>query len=83
MGTRVNASLLWMSSAVKLHLRAGKTDEAPAGEVLVAAIDRVGEHAFHRVRAERVEEGLRRGPGEAGRLAVLERGDHFVLLARR
>src|SRR5436309_8009513 len=33
------------------RLRAGEADEAPAREVLVAAVDRVGEHPLHRVRA--------------------------------
>src|SRR5205085_3847245 len=36
-------------------LCAREADEAPAREVLVAAIDRVGEHAFHGVRAHGVE----------------------------
>ena len=41
------------------RLRAGKADQAPAREVLVAAVERVGEHAFHRVRPKGVEELLR------------------------
>src|SRR5262245_7214614 len=45
-------------------LRAGETDQPPAGEILVAAIDRVGEHAFHRMGAQRVEERLLGRPGE-------------------
>ena len=83
MGSRVNASLLCMSAGVKSGCAPGKSDQAPAGEVLVAAIDRVGEHAFHGVGAQRVEERLRGRPGEARRLALLERGDHFVLLCAR
>src|SRR5947208_3275367 len=46
----------------KFHLRAGESDQAPSGEVLVAAVNRVGEHPFHCVRAHGVEEGDRRGP---------------------
>src|SRR6516162_9234814 len=38
------------------RLRAGKADQTPAGEVLVAAVDRVGEHAFDRVGSQRIEE---------------------------
>src|SRR5262249_25661626 len=45
-------------------LRAGETDQHPAREVLVAAIDGVGEHPFHGVRAHGVEECLRARPGE-------------------
>src|SRR5580704_15393653 len=63
-------------------LRAREADELPAGEILVAAIDRVREHAFHRVGAQRVEEGLRGRPGKAGGLAGLERRDHRVLARR-
>src|SRR5262249_16766284 len=48
----------------EFHLPAGESGQAPAGEVLVAAVNRVGEHSFHRVRAHGVEEGSRRGPGE-------------------
>ncbi len=45
--------------------RAGKADQAPAGLVAVAAVDRVGEHAFH--------DGLvERGPEHAHRQAVVE-----------
>src|SRR5947207_402904 len=36
------------------RLRAGEADQAPARKVLVAAIDRVGEHALDGVRAQRV-----------------------------
>src|SRR5262245_24257214 len=61
-------------------LRAGKADEPPAGKVLVAAIDRIGKHAFDRMRAYGVEECLRARPGEARRLALLDRRDHLVLL---
>src|SRR5262245_47577287 len=61
------------------RLRAGEADQDPAGEVLVAAIDGVGEHPFHRVSAHGVEERLRARPGERRRLALLERGDHCVL----
>src|SRR5262249_17527085 len=62
----------------ELQLPAGESDQAPAGEVLVAAVDRVGEHPFHRVRAHGVEEGGRRGPGELARLALLEAGEALV-----
>src|SRR5262245_45038057 len=63
----------------ELQLRAREADEAPAGEVLVAAVDRVGKHAFHGVRAQRVEKRLLRGPSEAGGLALYECGDNLVL----
>src|SRR5262245_27943036 len=70
-----------------LHVRRGEFDlptgeshQAPSGEVLVAAVNRVGEHSFHRVRAHGVEEGGRRGPGELARLALFERGDDLILL---
>src|SRR5438552_13803203 len=49
----------------ELRLRPGEADEPPAREVLVAAIDGVGEHALHRVGAQRVEEALRARPGKA------------------
>src|SRR5215472_11435805 len=61
------------------RLRAREADQSPAGEVPVAAIDRVGKHSFHRVRADGVEERLRTGPHELGGFALLERRDHFVL----
>src|SRR5215471_5502464 len=64
----------------ELHLPAGESHQAPAGKVLIAAVNRVGEHFFHRVRAHGVEEGGRRGPGELARLALFERGDDLVLL---
>src|SRR5262249_61287756 len=40
----------------EFHLPAGESHEAPSGEVLVAAVNRVGEHPFHRVRAHGVDE---------------------------
>ena len=52
MGARVKASLLCMSAVVNSGCAPGKADQPPAGEVLVAAVDRVGEHAFHGVRAQ-------------------------------
>src|SRR5215469_6127969 len=64
----------------EFHLPAGESHQAPAGKVFVAAINGVGEHSLHRVRAHRVEEGGRRGPGELARLALFERGDDLVLL---
>src|SRR5215470_691257 len=65
------------------RLRAREADEAPAREVLVAAIDRVGEHAFDGVGAQRVEEGLLGRPAEARGLAAFDRADHLVLLRSR
>src|SRR5690348_12917298 len=59
----------------EFQLRAREAYQLPAGELLVAAVDRVGEHAFHRVRAQRVEKGDGRRPGELARLALLERRD--------
>src|SRR5947207_2467935 len=38
------------------HLRAGITDEIPAGEVFVAAVGGIAEHAFEREPARAVEE---------------------------
>ena len=35
------------------RLYAGEVHQAPAGEVLIAAVNWVGEHAFHGVRAKR------------------------------
>ena len=61
------------------RLRAGEAHQTPAREVLVAAVDRVGKHAFHGVRADGVEKHLRCGPRESGGLALLERRNHFVL----
>src|SRR5437870_5087058 len=61
-------------------LRAGETDQAPAGEVFVSAVKRIGEHAFHGVRANCFEERLWCGPGKSGRLSFLERRDDRVLL---
>src|SRR5258705_4916561 len=43
----------------ELRLRTGETDQPPAREVLVPAIDGISEHALHRMGAERVEEPLR------------------------
>src|SRR6266566_3352396 len=64
----------------EFHLPAGESHQAPSGEVLVAAVNRVGEHSFHRVRAHGVKEGDRRGPREFARFALFERGDHLTLL---
>src|SRR5690242_13927439 len=61
------------------RLRTGETNELPAGEVLVAAIDRVGEHAFDRVGAHRIEKRLRGRPGEARDLVLLHGSDHSIL----
>src|SRR6266850_3173294 len=69
-----------------LHIRlrenglgAREADQAPASKVLVAAVDRIGEHAFHCVRPDNVEKLLRRGPCELCCLALFERRDHFIL----
>src|SRR5215470_6730771 len=51
----------------EFHLRAGESHQPPSGEVLVAAVNRVGEHPFHGVSAHGVEEGDRRGPRELAR----------------
>ena len=61
-------------------LRARETHQAPAGEVLVAAVERVGKHAFHRVRPKNTEKFARSGIREPGCVAVFEGSDHFVLL---
>src|SRR5260370_14508846 len=67
----------------EFHLPAGESHQAPSGEVLVAAVNRVGEHALHRVRAHWCEEDCGRGPGELARLARCERGDDLVLVRAR
>src|SRR5262249_1991560 len=67
----------------ELRLRAGETDQTPTGAVLVAAVARVGEHAFDGVLMHDVEERLRGRPHEERRLALLQRRDGFVLLRRR
>src|SRR4051794_32263000 len=64
----------------KLRLRARKAHEAPTREVLVAAIDWVGEHALDGVDAHSVEESLCRRPGEIAGLAGVECLEHFILL---
>src|SRR5437588_2520065 len=61
------------------RLRAREADQTPAGEILVAAIDRVREHALDGVRTQRVEEGARARPGKSAGFAGLERRDHLVL----
>ncbi len=80
MGARRERVLALQVLGREQRLRAGEVDQPPAGEVLVAAVDRVGEHALHGVRAHGVEEQRRRRPGEPGRLVLLERRDHLVLL---
>src|SRR3954470_12287948 len=67
----------------ELRLGAGKTDEPPAREVLVAAIDGVGKHALHRMGAQRIEESARVWPGKAFGLARFQRGDDGILLHGR
>src|SRR6185295_10941451 len=49
------------------QLSAGITDEIPAGEVLVAAVDRVAEHAFEREAAHAIEKSA-----QVGRLIVVD-----------
>src|SRR5262245_15138505 len=61
-------------------LRAGETHQAPASEVFVAAVNRVGKHALHGVRANCLEERLWCGPGESSGLSFLECRDYRVLL---
>src|SRR5262249_49664327 len=63
----------------EFQLPAGESDQAPSGEVLVAAVNRVSEHSFHRVRAHGVEEGGRRGPGELAPLALSGGGGAVAL----
>src|ERR1700674_2912764 len=60
------------------HLRAGITDEIPAGEILVAAIGGIAEHAFEREAPHAVEEAA-----QVGGLAGVDRGEHGVALFRR
>src|SRR5262245_63186909 len=43
-------------------LGAWETDQTPAGEVSISAVNRVGKHAFHRMRPNCFEERLRCGP---------------------
>src|SRR5262245_51758353 len=49
---------------------AGKAHQLPARLVAVAAVDRVGEHAFHDVLIELAEERARGQPVRKGDLAV-------------
>src|SRR5262249_58022287 len=44
----------------EFHLPAGESHQAPSGEVLVAAVNRVGTQSLHRVRAHGVEGSARR-----------------------
>ena len=61
-------------------MRAREAHEPPPGEILVAAVHRVGEQAFHGVSAHGVEERLRGWPGEVARLTRFECRDDVVLL---
>jgi len=53
-------------------LCSGKARQAPAREILVAAINRIGEHALHGMGTDGAEEFLSGRPGEAGGFAVLK-----------
>ncbi len=66
--------ILW-SSGPTASLAPGITDQIPAGEVLVAAIDRVAEHAFEREAAHAIEEAA-----QVGRLIIVDGGEDGVLL---
>src|SRR5690242_3045959 len=61
------------------RLRTGEAHELPSCKVLVPAVDRIGGHALHRVRADRIEKVLRRRPREFCRFARLQRCNDFVL----
>ena len=82
MGERVNSCLLCKIRRRENRLRAGKADQTPPGEVLVAAVERIGEHPFHRVRPKDAEKLPGSGISEPGCLVAFERRDHFVLLFR-
>ena len=59
--------------------RARKADELPARHVAVAAIDRIGEKAFDRIREDRLEELLAAAVLELD-LAILKAGEDLILL---
>src|SRR6185437_7783075 len=61
--------------------RAGEADELPADEVLVAAVDRIGEEAFDSVHDQDLEEFLAEVAGNL-HLALLERVQEVVLRLR-
>src|SRR5882762_7671132 len=65
--------------------RAGKADHLPARHVLVAAIERIGEEAFHGVLQHQFEKllGAETGPQLQGDLAAVQSGQHRLLLLRR
>src|SRR6185437_10489682 len=60
---------------------AGKSDQLPADQTAIAAIDGLAEHAFHDVAAHGLEE--LRTALDLGDLAAFERFQHRVLLLRR
>src|ERR1700733_13189246 len=61
---------------------AGKTDDRPAGLVAVAAIDRIGIHAFDHGLVQRGPEGPHRQPAVELDLAGGQPRQHFLALRR-
>src|SRR3954467_12299509 len=55
------------------HFRAGVTDQIPAGEIFIAAIDRSAKHAFKREAARAIEK-----PAQVRRLVVVDRHEDSV-----
>src|SRR5215469_2148806 len=60
--------------------RAGKSEHAPARLVAVAAVDRVGEHAFHHGLVDRAPEGARRRAVLERDLAARQSEQHLLAL---
>src|SRR5689334_9400660 len=56
------------------EFRAGITDQIPAGEVLVAPVDRIAEHAFEREAAHSIEKAA-----QVRRLIIVDGGEYCVL----
>ena len=55
-------SLYFFTFSALLAMTPGKADHLPGRLVLVAAVDRIGEHALHHVLVEHVEEDAARQP---------------------
>src|SRR5437763_10978052 len=62
--------------------RAGEADQLPAGLVAVAAMDRIGEHAFHDALIKRRPEHAHRQAVVEGDLRAREGDQHLLALLR-
>src|SRR6266702_8826496 len=65
--------------------RAGEADHLPARHILVAAIERIGEEAFHGVLQHQLEKllGAETGLQLEGYFAAVQSGQYYILLVRR